>query len=127
MAGKPPLVLDVVVAVNDDTVLASNLLRSPLLRRPGVTLHVQKGYASAALAYRAAMHVSSGDVLVFAHQDAYVPAQWDTQLRLAIASLEKTDPLWAVLGVYGMRVDGTQVGCAQPSSACTLRAQKPCW
>ncbi len=115
MAGKPPLVLDVVVAVNDDTVLASNLLRSPLLRRPGVTLHVQKGYASAALAYRAAMHVSSGDVLVFAHQDAYVPAQWDTQLRLAIASLEKTDPLWAVLGVYGMRVDGTQVGCVWSS------------
>ena len=107
--------LDVVVAVNDDAVLENNLLRSRLLARPEVTLRVQKGYPSAALAFRAAMQDSQNDIVVFAHQDVYLPDSWEERLRLNIAYLDKTDPDWAVLGIYGVQPSGTQIGCVWSS------------
>jgi hypothetical protein len=107
--------LDVIAAVNDDAMLGHNLLRSPLLARSGVTLHVQKGYSSAALAYRAAMRKCRSDILVFAHQDAYLPGNWATRLEHHIAQLETTDPDWAVLGIYGVQSSGAQIGCVWSS------------
>jgi hypothetical protein len=102
--------IDLVAAVNDDRILANNLMRSPLLGRPGVKLHVQTGFRCAAQAFTAAMADSRSDILVFAHQDVYLPAGWDDRLLRNIAHLNGVDPHWAVLGIYGTRQDGTQVG-----------------
>ncbi len=103
--------LDVIAAVNDTETLERNLLRSPLLGRPGVSLLQRRDFPSASLAYRSAMAASASDLLVFAHQDAYLPASWEARLHASIARIERVDPHWAVLGVYGSRKDGAQVGC----------------
>jgi hypothetical protein len=102
--------LDVVAAVNDEAILTSNLKRSPLLDRPGVTLRLQKDYPSAALAYGAAMRECTSDIVVFAHQDAYLPGHWEDRLMEHVARIGQLDPAWAVLGLYGVRPDGSQVG-----------------
>jgi hypothetical protein len=107
--------LDLIAAVNDDAILAANLDRSPLLGRPGVTMHLRRGFPSATLAYRDAMRDCHSDTLVFAHQDVYLPAAWEDQLMGSIAQLERADPQWAVLGVYGVRPGGAQVGCVWSS------------
>jgi hypothetical protein len=107
--------LDIVAAVNDDTVLANNLMRSPVLSRPGVTLRLQRGYSSAALAYSAALRACVSDIVVFVHQDVYLPRCWEDRLMESIALLRAADPMWAVLGIYGVRSDGRQVGCVWSS------------
>lgn len=102
--------IDVVAAVNDDTVLAHNLMRSPLLARPGVTLQLQRGFASATLAYRSALQRCAQDVVVFVHQDVYLPDRWEDALHRNIARIEQKDRDWGVLGLYGVRRNGEQVG-----------------
>jgi hypothetical protein len=106
---------DVIAAVNDDEVLERNLMRSPLLARPGVSLLLRRDFPSAALAYRSAMADSASNLLVFAHQDAYLPATWEDRLRASIARVERVDPYWAVLGIYGTQRTGAQVGCVWSS------------
>jgi hypothetical protein len=107
--------IDVVAAVNDDTVLGANLMRSPLFNEPGVRVHLQRGYASASLAFCAALAQCQHDVVVFVHQDVYLPKPWDAQLMRSIHALSTTDPDWAVLGVYGAQPSGKQVGCVWSS------------
>jgi hypothetical protein len=107
--------IDVVAAVNDDAVLGANLMRSPLFQQPDVRVHLQRGYASASLAYCAALAQCQHDVVVFAHQDVYLPKQWDAQLMRSIHALSATDPDWAVLGVYGVQANGSHVGCVWSS------------
>jgi len=108
-------VVDVVAAVNDDAILANNLMRSPLLARPGTTLHVQRGYPSASRAFGAAMRECHGDIVVFAHQDAYLPGNWEERLLHNVARLDASDPGWAVLGIYGVKASGVQIGCVWSS------------
>lgn len=108
-------IFDVISAINDETVLANNLMRSPLFGRADATLHVQRGHRSAALAYSAAMRDCCSDVLVFAHQDVYLPAHWEDRLRHNLALLQATDPEWAVLGIYGVEPTGAQIGCVWSS------------
>lgn len=102
--------LDVVVAVNDEEVLGRNLLRSPLLRKDGITLHLQRGYGSASGAYNAAMGRCRSDIVVFAHQDVYIPAEWERKVLHNTGFLDEVDPGWAVLGVYGVGGSAQQIG-----------------
>lgn len=106
---------DVVAAVNDEEILENNLMRSPLFGRGRVTLHLQRGYRGAALAYHSAMGHCRSDVLVFVHQDVYLPGGWEDRLLWNIGHLAKTDPDWAVLGIYGVKPDGAQIGCVWSS------------
>jgi hypothetical protein len=108
-------VIDVVVAVNDDAVLGANLMRSPLINEPGVCVHLQRGYASASSAFCAAMAQCQHDVVVFVHQDVYLPKPWGAQLMRSVQALSTSDPAWAVLGVYGSQPNGKQVGCVWSS------------
>lgn len=64
-----------------------------------------RGFGSAAAAYNAGIGRTSADILVFAHQDVYLPYGWDQMLAAAIDGLTNTDPTWAVLGVFGMAHD----------------------
>lgn len=101
---------DIVVAVNNDEVLAKNLLRSPLVGKEGVTLRQQKGCRSAGLAYNAGLSQCVHDLVICVHQDVYIPAGWDNVVGRSIAYLDRVDPEWAVLGVYGVGGSKNQVG-----------------
>lgn len=115
--------LDVVAAVNDEEVLGRNLLKSPLLRSCEVTLHMRRSYPSAAQAYNAALRRCQSDVVVFVHQDVYLPAHWERKLAQHIASLDASDPDWAVLGVYGVMPGDRQIGCVWSSGLDSLFGQ----
>jgi hypothetical protein len=112
--------LEVIAAVNDEAVLRANLLRSPLLSRPGVVFRPQRGFGSASLAFRHAMEGGVAPTLVFVHQDVYLPRGWEQCLRGQIARVEAVDPRWAVLGLYGVGVSGMQAGCLWSSGAQSL-------
>ena len=90
-----------ITACNNDAILDSCLAASPAVARAS-DFQIMRGFASAGAAYNAGMRQSTGDVLVFAHQDIYFPADWDARLTAAVARLSRRDPEWAVLGVFGI-------------------------
>jgi hypothetical protein len=96
----------VAVAANDDAVLHQNLLRSPELAS-GEThqLLVRRGYPSAARAYNSALDEADHDIVVFVHQDVYLPAGWFAGLEQAVAAIEAGGVRWGVLGCFGSRPD----------------------
>lgn len=93
-----------IAAVNNRLVLERNLLRSPALA-PGHPheLLIKEGFSSASLAYNDAIKEASGDILVFIHQDVYLPQDWLANVLDAIAQLDSRGIRWGVLGCYGVR------------------------
>lgn len=103
------LAIDVVAAVNDECVLAANLAISPLLR-DGVSFYPMRAFNSASIAYNEGLEMCSTRIVVFAHQDVYLPQPWLQQLHHAIKEIEARDPNWAVIGVFGVSGEGRHVG-----------------
>lgn len=97
--------LTVIAAINNHEVSESNILRSRFLQDKMVQFIPAEGFASASQAYNFGIANATGDFLVFAHQDVYIPASWFHQLAEAISFVEKKQQPWAVLGVVG--VDGS--------------------
>ncbi len=95
----------VAVASNSSDILNANLKRSPMIERGHVAVHVETGAASASIAYNRLLDAIEADIVVFAHQDVYLPLGWDHLLRARIADLTKHDPDWALLGAYGVDMD----------------------
>jgi len=93
-----------IVASNNDRVLQSCLASSSCVLA-GCDFQVMRGFASAGAAYNAGMREASGEILVFAHQDVYLPSGWEDQLAAAVARLSQRDPDWGVLGVWGIARD----------------------
>jgi hypothetical protein len=91
----------VICATNDEDVLKSCLLNSPDIREASEII-LQRGYTSAAAAYNCAIDKAQSDLLVFVHQDVYLPQGWLASLRRALDLLTKVDPNWGVAGVYGV-------------------------
>ena len=102
----------IVCASNDDGVLDRCLRASPDLADDGRRLHVVRGAVSAGQAYNAALrHAGPNDpYVVFVHQDVYLPAGWFDRLAAAVAELEERGVNWGVLGVWGVREVGGNVG-----------------
>jgi glycosyltransferase involved in cell wall biosynthesis len=99
-----------VVAVhNDDAVLQSTLLRSPSLTSPG-RLAIQRGFPTVAQAYNAGLQACDSDVVVFVHPDVYLPDTWEAAFARSLEYLQKYDPDWGVLGLFGVRRDGAGRG-----------------
>jgi hypothetical protein len=98
-----------VSAVNNEAVLRSCLLGSPEIHSASEVI-LQRGYASAATAYNAAINQAGRDVVVLIHQDVYLPTGWTAQLQRALVCLNRTDPQWAVAGVWGGRKHGKFTG-----------------
>src|SRR5690348_9415030 len=96
-------------AVNREDVLKACLLSSPGIRRANEVL-IERGHAGAALAYNAAIAKAKTDLVVFIHQDMYLPERWPLDLDGAIQTLERSDPHWGVLGVWGPRASGERAG-----------------
>ena len=108
--------LAVVVACNDDEILESNLMRSPMIALGGIPVHVERGAASAGIAYNRGLSATSAELVVFAHQDVYLPLGWETLLHARIAELQQSDPDWALLGSYGVDDTGAHYGPVWSSS-----------
>jgi len=99
------------VAVNDRAILEANLLASPALHETQAQqILLQQGYSSAAQAYNHALDHSSNDLMVFLHQDIYLPAGWFWRLAVCLQELDKKDPAWGVAGCWGTTVGGAGFG-----------------
>jgi hypothetical protein len=99
------------VAVNNELVLEQNVFVSPPFREANDhQLLLQKDFPSAGLAYNDSIRRAEHDLMVFMHQDLYLPKRWDERLLGIIARLEKTDSNWGVIGVYGITPRGTPAG-----------------
>lgn len=95
------------VAVNNREVLKNNFLASPILRGPGNhEVLAQEGFSSAAKAYNDAIDRSNNDLIVFVHQDVFLPESWLRQVTLALDWLQRADLRWGVVGPYGKTADG---------------------
>lgn len=100
-----------VVAVNSDEVLRENLLRSGEADY-AKEISIQRNASNAATAYNAGMRECTGDVVVFAHQDVFLPAGWAKKLGHHVERLTAADPGWGVAGVYGVTMSGDGAGYA---------------
>ena len=97
------------MAANSDDILRTNLLRSgeaDLAKE----IVIKRNAPSAAMAYNAAMADCTGDVVVLAHQDVFLPAGWAKKLCHGIKRLTERDPQWGVTGVYGVTTYGKGAG-----------------
>jgi hypothetical protein len=98
-----------VVATNDERVLQTTLLKSPDLDDRCEVIG-KRGFASAPRAYNAGIAEATHELLIFVHQDVYLPTGWMANLRRALEKLASLDPDWGVLGVYGVAKDGRKAG-----------------
>lgn len=98
--------VSVISAVNDYTILRDNLLASPCFKPSRSIQYIfQEHYSSASLAYSDAMTLARHDLLMFVHQDVYLPGNWLDHLFLILDYLDVVDPDWGILGCYGRRSD----------------------
>lgn len=102
--------LAIVAAVNNEEVLERNLMRSSIVQSKAVSVHCYRDQPSASIAYNRGLDDTSDEYIAFVHQDIYLPPAWGTQLNEAIATLNHTDPNWAVLGVCGITREGEYKG-----------------
>lgn len=91
-----------IVCVSDGPVMTDNLMRSPCLA-PG-TVHqliLAYGCRNAAEGFDMGMRVASGEVVVFVHQDVFLPPGWDNTF---ISGYQKVRGLMSaeVVGIYGL-------------------------
>lgn len=110
-------------AVNDPAILRNNLLASPSLPSEA-QIAIEEGHPTGGAAYNAALDDAEHEIVIIAHQDIYLPRGWFRVLADSLAKLERTDPNWGVLGVYGVGMDrghlghvystGRKVGLGQP-------------
>lgn len=93
-----------IAAVNSRKILFENLLRSPELGTSSPhQLLTQEGYDSASLAYNAGIPEADNDLLIFIHQDVYLPAGWCSNVSKWIQELDNADTPWGVLGCFGSK------------------------
>lgn len=102
--------LTIVAPVNRDDVLERDLAASPAVRQGHVALLIERGHACAAKALNAGLDRADSELVVFAHQDVYLPSGWETQLLRAVDVLESRGAPWGILGVAGVQQDGAFVG-----------------
>lgn len=98
-----------VVAVNSDDLLHNNLLRSGEADS-AKEIVVQRDAVNIGKAYNAGLAECTADIVVFAHQDVYLPAGWSKNLHHTIGRLTLDDPNWGVAGVFGMTASGNGTG-----------------
>src|SRR5262249_45224439 len=91
--------LAIAVAVNDQSVLANCLARSPDVPRGPVNMIQCEGFATAGLAYRDALARADRRIVLFVHQDVYLPLGFSDRLVGVLNRLAAADPDWGVAGV----------------------------
>jgi Glycosyltransferase like family len=96
----------IAVSVNNEEALQRNLLLSPgLVDGDRNQLVITRRFTSASLAYNRAIEEAENDLIIFVHQDIYLPHTWFADLKRGLAFLELTGANWGVLGCFGSRKD----------------------
>jgi hypothetical protein len=96
--------LTIAVAVNDLGVLRNNLYLSPDISNGCRNqMVIKENYPSASLAYNTALEETENEVVVFVHQDVYLPENWFSELRRWLSCFEKEKINWGVLGCFGSK------------------------
>jgi glycosyltransferase involved in cell wall biosynthesis len=108
--------ISIAAASHIPAILNANLALSPCVASGAIEMHVVKNAPSAAVAYNEALDASNADIVVFAHHDVYLPAGWDRLLVARLASVWNSHPNWAVLGAFGIGLDGAHLGPVWSSS-----------
>lgn len=106
-------------ASHNPAILKANLALSPCIASGAVPLHVVENAPSAAIAYNRALDAAgpdAADVVVLAHHDVYLPQGWERLLAARIAEVGATDPDWALIGAFGIGLDGAHLGPVWSSS-----------
>ncbi len=98
-----------IVACNDDDVLNSTLLSSPDLSKQ-IEVNIQKNALCAAEAYNSGIDQTENEIMVFVHQDVYLPKGWIQNLKTTLEILNEKDRNWGVLGLYGKDHSNVGVG-----------------
>lgn len=94
----------IVVAVSDTEVLRKNLYLSPgLLNGSTNQVVIRRNYPSASLAYNSAIGEAENEIIIFVHQDVYLPATWFADLRRSLSYFKREGINWGVLGCFGSR------------------------
>lgn len=106
----------IVAACNNEAILDANLRRSPLVAEGGAPLHTEWNAPSAAVAYNRGLTATNANLVVFAHQDVFLPKGWETVLAARIAEVEAIDPDWALIGSFGVGLSGAEFGPVWSSS-----------
>jgi hypothetical protein len=106
---KASMQWSIICAVNNQSVLRSCLLKSPDIQSATEVI-LQTGYSSAAAAYNSAIQKADTDLLVFVHQDVYLPPGWADYVQRALEWLSTRDPNWGVLGVWGVTESNDRAG-----------------
>jgi glycosyltransferase involved in cell wall biosynthesis len=89
----------IICAVNKEDVLNKNLLSSKDIYNHQVIL--QRDCNNICIAYNEAMKQATEDIVIFIHQDVYLPDNFFSQLETSLQQLEGVD--WGVLGVAGIK------------------------
>ncbi len=110
MLKNPTLDWCCVAAVNNDAIASQNLAISPALRADSGRLTILRDQPSASIAYNAGLDATEAEIVVFLHQDVYLPAGWDDKLARHLEHLDQLDPKWAVSGLFGLIRDGRWAG-----------------
>ncbi len=97
--------IELVVSCNNKKVLETSLLASPDIAGR-VSVRVIEGARSAGQAYNTALGKTSARLVVFVHQDVYLPQGWCKSLLEQTALLDEMDKDWGVAGVYGITASG---------------------
>jgi len=100
----------VAAAVNNEHILKSTLALSPDLANNLVKFVPVRGAASASTAYNQVLAQTTADLVIFVHQDVYLPAGWVGRIVSEAGRLDGVAPDWAVMGVYGITRQGGHLG-----------------
>jgi glycosyltransferase involved in cell wall biosynthesis len=95
-----------VSASNSESILKKNLLSSDIAKSPNFTIHIERGSRSAAVAYNRGLDATSEQLVVFAHQDVYLPPRTEEILNSIVSEVENLDPNWALIAPFGISYDG---------------------
>jgi hypothetical protein len=94
----------IVAAVNDRNILERNLYLSPGISANNQhQILIKQHFLSASLAYNSAIDEAKHEILIFVHQDVYLPEAWFSDLSRWLSYLRDEKIDWGVLGCFGSR------------------------
>ena len=91
--------LSIVVCVSDEVILTNNLLASPELREHAHDVILLRNCPSAAEGLNLGLEKAEHPLVVFAHQDVYLPKGWSRRL---ISQYRRAEQLFGPLGIAGV-------------------------
>ena len=106
---RPNFTWSLVVAANSKDILENNLLKSGEVDSAR-DIFVHWDARNAGTAFNAELERCCGDVVVFAHQDIFLPNGWSRRMMEGIKKLFELDNDWGVAGCYGITVTGKCAG-----------------